>query len=293
MFQSTQNGTPGLQPHNVPSPALVQTPMSERAPRPVAVVDEPLTLTFPQGTVHALSLTHAGTGFHKTIAYVAAAFALIAFVVSTAGMGLFALIAAPIAEKFRWRKVHARIRASGVHVTSEQMPFIHKTVVDFARRLGMKEIPEVYVVEDTVQNGVALKLGKKNMVLLTDDVVWGALQSKDPRALGFVIGHELAHVALGHTGTVRSLLSNVFKPLARDDEYTADNVATALVGDREIAVHGITVLTVGPQLLPFINERALAEQAKEMWRDKHAKKAERMERHPFLLRRVANALGVK
>jgi len=293
MFQSPQTGS---QP--VPSPALLQTPMQtpvavERAPRAVAVVDGPLTLDFPQGTVHALSLTHAGTGFHKTIAYVAAAFALIAFVVSTFGAGLFALIAAPIAEKFRWRKVHARIRASGVHVTSEQMPFIHKTVTDFARRLGMKEVPEVYVVEDTVQNGVALKLGKKNMVLLTDDVVWGALQSKDPRALGFVIGHELAHVALGHTGTIRSLLSNVFKPLARDDEYTADNVATALVGDREIAVHGITVLTVGPQLLPFINERALAEQAKEMWRDKHAKKAERTERHPFLLRRVANALGVK
>jgi len=286
MFQNIQN--------TVPSPSAPLAPMPEqRAARVPAPVDEQPVLAFPQGTVHAASLTHAGTGFLKTISYIALTIAALAFIASTAGMGLLMLIVAPIAEKFRWKKVHARIRASGVQVSSAQMPFIHQTVVDFSRRLGMKEIPEVYVVEDTVQNGIALKLGKKNMVLLTDDVVWGALQSKDPRALGFVIGHELAHTALGHTGTVRSLLSNVFKPLARADEYTCDNVATALVGDREVAVHGLTVLTVGPQLLPFINERALAEQAKEMWRDKHAKKAERMERHPFLLRRVANVLGVK
>lgn len=153
----------------------------------------------------------------------------------------------------------------------------------------MKRVPEVYVVEDSVQNGAAMKLGTKDIIMLTDDVIWGALQSRDPRSLGFVLGHELAHISMGHTGVVRSTIRGMYPPLSRRDEYTADDVATALVGDAEVAIHGITVLTVGPQLLPYVNDAALRRQADEMWTDKAAKKAERSLRHPLLLKRIANA----
>ncbi|MFE8600327.1 M48 family metalloprotease [Archangium violaceum] len=112
--------------------------------------------------------------------------------------------------------------------------------------------PEVYIVEESVQNAFAVKLGKKNLILLTDDMVWGALQSRDPRALGFIVGHELAHIALNHTGTLRSSMRTTFRPLARADELSADNVAAQLVGDARIAIHGLALLTVGPQLLPYI-----------------------------------------
>lgn len=139
-----------------------------------------------------------------------------------------------------------------------------------------------------MQNGFAVKLGKRELVLLTDDVIWGALQSRDPHALGFVVGHELGHIALGHTGAFRSMLSTAFKPLSRADELSRDNVAAKLVGNVDIAVHGVTLLTVGPQLLAYLNDEALLTQAQQVCADRLSKKAEKKLTHPLLLRRIGN-----
>lgn len=267
--------------------------LTHAAPHAQGTAVEAPNLSFGSTPVTAQDHTFSGTGLHSVLAHGALLIGLLVLAATTMGVGLLALIVAPIVEHFRWKKVRALVRGSGVHVAHNQLAFIDGCVKDFSRRLGMKEAPEVFVVEAATQNGVVMRLGTKNIMMLTDDVIWGALQSRDPRALGFVLGHELAHVALGHTGFIRSMLRAAYRPLSRCDEYTADNVAVALIGDRSTAVHGITLLTVGPQLLPYINDAALAQQAKEIWQDKHAKKAERGLTHPLLLRRIANALGMR
>lgn len=272
-------------------------PAPARAPSPLAVpgefdaTDPGPSLAFGGAPVDPRAHIHPGTGWRVMLGWLVVVFGAIAIAAMTMGVGLIGLIIAPIAAWFQAKKARALIRGSGVEVSSDQLPFLHRCVSDFARRLGMKEAPEVYVVESALQNGFAVKLGKKNIVLLTDDVVWGALQSKDPRALGFVIGHELAHVALGHTDGVRGALRTMFRPLSRCDEHTCDAVATALVGDRHVAVHGLTVLTVGPQLLRYLNEDALLRQAREVAADKLTTKAEKGLTHPLLLRRIAYVLG--
>lgn len=120
-----------------------------------------------------------------------------------------------IAAWFQMRRARAIIRGSGLAVGLAQLPEVHQLVGPFSKRLGLKEAPEVSVVEDRVQNGFAVKLGKTNTILLTDDVVWGALQSRDPRALGFVIGHELAHFALNHTGALQGAVRTRSPPPRR------------------------------------------------------------------------------
>jgi Zn-dependent protease with chaperone function len=234
--------------------------------------------------VNGANLVAPGTSLRVLIAWVP----MLAMIVATFGIGLlFAWFAGYMMRK----KVHARIVGSGVQVGPDQLPEINKTVEAFARRLGMQNAPEVFVVEDSVQNAAAVQIGNRDILLLTDDVVWGALQSGDPRALGYVLGHELAHIAMGHTGSVRGLQRRVFPSLARLDEFTADNVAAALVNDKQLAVRGIALLTVGPQLLPFINPAALERQAREVWSNKQSKKAEQGRSHPLLFRRIANVLG--
>lgn len=255
------------------------------------VTDPGPSLSFGNTPVDPTAHIHPGTSWRVLLGWVVLAFGVLVIAGSTMGVGLVALIVGPIVAWFQAKKARALIRGSGVHVGPDQLGFVHKCVTDFARRLGMKETPEVYVVESEMQNGFAIRLGKKNVVLLTDDVVWGALQSKDPRSLGFVLGHELAHVALGHTGTVRGMLRTMFRPLSRCDEHTADAVALALVGDRAVAVHGLTVLTVGPQLLRWLNQDALFRQAREVDADKLSIKAEKGLTHPLLLRRIAHVLG--
>jgi len=81
-------------------------------------------------------------------------------------------------------------------------------------------------------------------VLLTDDMIHGCLASGRPQALAFIIGHELAHIALNHNGVFRSWMAQQMKKLGRLDEYSADAVATALVGDKMVAYHGLLLLTV-------------------------------------------------
>lgn len=267
-----------------------QPMLSQNPQRPQTQMEPFPRIEFTGGAVQPNTLIAPGTGLRVLLAWIPMLALLAVLTFSTFGVGL---VIALISGWMMRKKIHARIRGSGVRVGPEQLPEINKVVEDFSRRLGMKVVPEVYVVEDSMQNGVAMRLGSNHIVMLTDDVIWGALHAGDPRALGYVIGHELAHVALGHTGTLRSMQRTSFPSLSRLDEFTADNVAAALVNDRSLAVKGITLLTVGPQLVPYINMQAMERQAREVWSDKQSKKAEQALTHPLLFRRIANVLGAQ
>lgn len=245
---------------------------------------------FPEVAVNPQRHVASGTGLYTFLGYLIVAVFTVVTALTTMGFSLVVIAIGAIGGWLQARKVRALIRGSGLRVSATQLPELHAMVESFARRLGMSNSPEVYIVEESVQNGFAVKLGKKDLILLTDDMVWGALASRDPRALGFVVGHELAHVALGHTGSIRSAIRAMFRPLARADEFSSDNVAAKLVGDPEIAVHGLTLLTVGPQLLAYINDEALMEQVREVCSDSLSKKAERNLTHPLLLRRIGNVM---
>ena len=246
------------------------------------------SLSFPSGAVTPSQHVASGTSRYTILGYGAVVLGVLAAAAGSMGMALLLIPVGLIVQYFQAKKIRALIRGSGVQVSPQQLPQLYAVIEQFSQRLGLKEVPEVYIVEESMQNGFAVKLGKRDIVLLTDDVVWGALQSKDPHALGFVVGHELGHIALGHTGVVRSMLRAAFKPLSRADEFSCDNLASALVGNPDIAVDGVTLLTVGPQLLSYINHDALLAQAQQVCADKLSKKAERRLTHPLLLRRIGN-----
>jgi Zn-dependent protease with chaperone function len=127
----------------------------------------------------------------------------------------------------------------------------------------------------------------RDALIANDDVVWGAIDHGIPDALRFILAHELAHHALGHTGTLRTAMRTTLLPLSRLDELSADAVALQLVGSRDAALEGLTLLTVGPQLYKYVNLAELRQQAKRVAGDKQTKKAGRQLSHPLLLRRLA------
>ena len=79
--------------------------------------------------------------------------------------------------------------------------------------------------------------------------------------LAIILGHELAHHALGHTGYVRSQIGRMLRWLSRLDELSCDRIANELTGDRAVSVRALTVLLIGPQLLPYLNPARLQQQA--------------------------------
>jgi Zn-dependent protease with chaperone function len=247
-------------------------------------------LEFPSNSVDPGQYLTSGAGFYAIIGWAIIGGGLLALALFTMGIGLLILVPGAIGAYFAAKRARAYIRGSSIQVSAEQMPEIHSIVQDFAQRLGLSETPELYIAEDSVANGFAVRLSKKNVIILTDDAVWGSLASPNQKALGFIIGHEMAHIALGHTGFIRSMMRNVVRPLARLDEMSADNVAKELIGDSKAAVQGLALLTVGPQLLRHLNLNALELQAREVASSKLSKKAERNLTHPLLLRRIDNML---
>jgi len=251
-----------------------------------------LGLTMPMGPQLGPSQYVAnGTTLHSVIAYGVGAVATLFTVVSTLGLALFAFALAPVLEWLFRRQIYARILGSSVRVSTNQLPEIHQAATVIAQRLGLKHLPEVFILESNSINAVATRIAGRKLVILTDDMVDACLRSGDVETLNFILAHELAHHALGHTGFIRNYLSQVYPPLARVDELSADRLATAVIGHPDSAANALITLVSGPQLLRYVNRQAIVEQAFELARNKTAKRAERPLRHPLLLRRIAHVYG--
>ncbi len=228
-----------------------------------------------------------GTGSAVVLAYLAAGVGVLFGIALTYGILLLALIIAPIADYFNRKKAMALLKGSAVEVNATQFPEIHQCAVEIAQRLGMKNSPAVYLIEGNVINAAAARVAGRQVIVLLDDLVDACLRSGDNQTLTFILGHEMAHHALGHTGMIRSGLTRAFKKLSRLDEFSCDAVAHALVGDMNVATRAIAVLATGPQLYPYLNFNSLLQQAREVAADRHSKKAERRLTHPLLLHRLS------
>lgn len=245
----------------------------------------------PQPHVDAARFVTPGTGLSVAVSSSVAAISLIVSSLLFFGLPILLLLIGVIVDWFRSRWIRAGIRSSAIHVGPQQFPQLYQSMVRQAGRLGLRELPELYIVEDNTQNAAALKARRHKLVLLTDDIVYGALRTKNEAVIDFIIGHELAHVALGHTNAIRGWLRTVNKKLSRLDEYSCDAVAMQLTSDPKAAADALLLLTSGPQLFSVVNREEFGRQAIECADDKLARKAERSSTHPLLLRRFARVIG--
>jgi Zn-dependent protease with chaperone function len=249
--------------------------------------NQPLPSLNPGGpAVNPKEHVEPGTGLAVVLGFLASGLGVLVGGLLSYGILWLVVIMAPIVEYFNRKRAMAALKGSAVQVGPEQIPELHQCAVTIAERLGMKAPPAVYIVEGNVINAAAMRLAGQQVVVLQDDIVDACLRSGDARTLMFILGHEMAHHALGHTGMLRANLSRVFKKLSRLDEFSCDAVAGVLVDDRNVSARAITVLTVGPQLLSFLNHNTLMMQAQEVNANRHSQKAEKRLTHPLLLRRL-------
>jgi Zn-dependent protease with chaperone function len=247
-------------------------------------------LTQGGGKLNAQTLVAKGTQSTVVTAFAFAILGTLVGIVASYGILLLLLLTYPFVAWYMHKKARALLHGSGIRVSETQFPEIHHCVKDFAERLELKREVDVYIVEANVVNAAAVRYGKKNVVVLTDDLIHGCLFSGHPEALAFVIGHELAHIALNHNGPVRSWMARHMKKLGRLDEYSADAVASALVHDKGAAFHGLLLLTVGHALLRYVDRESVLQQAQEVAQDGYSIKAERTLSHPLLLNRLHRVL---
>jgi len=185
----------------------------------------------------------------------------------------------------------ASIRGHGIRVSENQYPQIHEYVRQFAAQLGLKKIPEVYVIQATLMNAFATKVVGRRYVVLYSHLVDAALESGDFDEVAMILGHEMAHHAAGHVRWYSFLRLGFWIPFlysfwSRRAEYTCDRAGLLLVNKLKPSLQGMVKLAVGRKLAAGTNLTALRQQKEEVSRELGPKLVEIFSTHPLTIKRL-------
>ena len=205
---------------------------------------------------------------------------------------LIAAIVLPLIGWYAHGMALGHVRGNAVRVSDKQFPQLYRLTVAHARRLELKEVPAVYVLQSGgVLNAFATRFSGRDFVVINSDVLELALDQGEA-AVGFIVGHELAHLWRGHlrhrwlTLPAR-LVPYLGSAYSRACEYTCDRIGAACQPDG--AISGLLALAAGKQLHAHVDVREFAAQA-EKERNFWTKRVELMSSHPLLPKRVAALL---
>ena len=185
------------------------------------------------------------------------------------------------------------LRGNGVRVSPRQFPRLHRLFARHAATIGLADLPDIYVVQSGgLMNAFATRFLSRDFVVVYSDVLAMAEESGEP-AVGFIVAHELAHVARGHLryrwltlpGRLIPYLGTAY---SRACEYTCDAFGAHCQPDG--AVDGLLALAAGPALYRHVDAAVFAEQARTedgFW----SRRAEWMSTHPHLTKRVGAVLA--
>jgi Zn-dependent protease with chaperone function len=126
---------------------------------------------------------------------------------------------------------YAMPRVNGVKMSPTQFPEGYQMVVEAARRFGLEDVPDAYVVlGNGTSHAYASGHGFRRFVVVYSDLFEIGGEARSPESLRFIVGHEVGHIAAGHASYWRQLGSIVGmnipifgQALSRSMEYTADN----------------------------------------------------------------------
>jgi Zn-dependent protease with chaperone function len=220
-------------------------------------------------------------------AFVSAGFWALAIQTPSSLLYIGAVVALIALVKVAWI---AYVRGSAVRLGPAQFPELHAEVETLSRRMGLRRMPEVYLMQqDGALNAFAARFLRTHMVLLLSDLLEAC--GDDARARAMIIGHELGHIRAGHLYADWLLMPAAFVPflgaaLKRAREYTCDRYGLEAAGDREAALLGLSILSAGGRYGRLVNRDALMRQRHEL-RSVWMLVGEWLGSHPPLARRMA------
>lgn len=167
-------------------------------------------------------------------------------------------ILAFVAMSFNFtRSHHQALMRSARQVTPNTLPGLAEVAQQAMKRLQPGPI-QVYVAPSQELNAYTFGLDSPKVVVIYSALV----QTMDREELLFILGHELGHVALGHTwlnslvggiagipssSSAGMLLTLAFLWWNRACEYSADRAGLLACGKPEKAVSALVKLAAGPQ----------------------------------------------
>src|ERR671912_1896428 len=184
----------------------------------------------------------------------------------------------------------AGIRGSAVRLSHRQFPDIYVVKDDFARKLGLKREPEIYLMSGngTLNAFAASTFGYDFVVIHSE--LFSNTYEKNKDALAFIVGHELGHLRLGHTRLSYQLstayvdrvpLLGAF--LSRAREFSCDRHGAYVAPQGE---EGLMLLAAGRYVYKQVDAEELLGQAHQ-FRGFWPVVAQLPQSHPFVVRRIS------
>jgi Zn-dependent protease with chaperone function len=176
-----------------------------------------------------------------------------------------------------------------VRLSHRQFPDIYAVKEDFARNLGLKREPEIYLMSGngTLNAFAASTFGYDFVVIHSE--LFSNTYERNKDALAFIIGHELGHLRLGHTRLWYQLSTAYVDRvpllkgfLSRAREFSCDRHGAYLAPQGE---EGLVLLAAGRYVYKDVEVGELLEQA-QRFRGFWPVVAQLPQSHPFTVRRL-------
>ena len=178
---------------------------------------------------------------------------------------LLLLIMFPLALNLYYQQY----RTMSIRITPKNFPDIYERVELYAKRLGMKKVPEVYVIQqDGILNAFSSFIIRKQYIEIYADIFEVAYREhKDLDAISFVIAHEMAHIKYKHATfgyNIKILFARMIPILgstaSRAREYSCDRLAQKVTGND--GIDAMFSLMAGKHLYKMVDKEDYLEYAK-------------------------------
>jgi Zn-dependent protease with chaperone function len=145
----------------------------------------------------------------------------------------------------------ASIRGTAVQLSRTQFPDLYASMDDFARGLGVKPTPTLYLSNGNgTLNAFAAQSGWTNNYVVLSNELFANLRDNNREGTRFILGHETGHIRLHHVALwyqlvlcYSQLIPILGSTLSRLREYSCDRNGAALESKGEL---GLILLTRRP-----------------------------------------------
>ena len=183
----------------------------------------------------------------------------------------------------------ASVLGTAVQLSERQYPALYGTAQEFAEALGLGRRPVVFLANGNgALNAFAAQAAGQDYVVVSSEL-FAHLREENREGLRFILGHELGHVRLHHTGLWYNLsiaysgrIPLLGPSLSRLREYSCDRHGAYLC---PTGVNGLVVLTAGRYVENDVNVDELLAQGRRLhgfWTGL----AQLPMSHPFTVRRL-------
>ncbi|HEX5166601.1 MAG TPA: M48 family metallopeptidase [Thermomicrobiales bacterium] len=189
----------------------------------------------------------------------------------------------------------ASVLGQAVQLSPDQFPDIYAVKDDYARRLGLRRDPEIYLVNGNgTLNAFASSSVGRDYVVISNEL-FANLYDNNREGLAFIIGHELGHIKRNHTKIwyqlsilFFSMLPVISYCLSRAREYTSDRHGAWLSPN---GVDGLVLLSCGRYAYHYANVSEVLHQEQQV-RGVWVELVTIFRSHPLTIRRIRKLIDL-